>query len=488
MSVPDLVQPAHLLIPDRVSSAGRDAVDLAADCGLVCDAEQGLALDAILSEARGGKWAAVEAAVIEARQNGKTGGIILPAVLAHAFLFGAQQIVWTAHLYKTAQRSFRDLKLCIAMSEALSSRVEQVREANGEEGVTLVGGARIDFLARSKTGGRGLSGDVVVLDEAFALDASHMGTLIPTLSARPNPQVIYGSSAGLASSEVLRGVRDRGRSLSARRLAYVEWCAPGSFAEPGCATPGCTHEFGKVAGCSLDREDFWRAGNPAMRPGRITADFIRDTERAVLHPVEFARERLGWWEDPGVADIAIPLDAWNRCADAESTFEGRPVLAFDVQPDMRSSSICAAGVRADGTPHLEVVRTSPGTEWLPGALRALQKNADPVAVVANDMAHVVSLVPDIEAAGVQVQMVGRSEFAAGCGALLKDVLDGAVRHLGDPILTAALTGAARADVGDGAWAWARKRSEVDISPLVAVTLARWVLATAVPSEPMVAWR
>jgi hypothetical protein len=174
--------------------------------------------------------------------------------------------------------------------------------------------------------------------------------------------------------------------------------------------------------------------------------------------------------------------------DGGSSFSGGSVLAFDASPDLRSAAVCAAGTRDDGLPHLEVVRHEPGTEWLPAALRSLRDRFSPVAVVANDMAHVMSVVPAVEAAGVTVQVVGRGEFAAGCGALLRDVVDGAVRHLGDPILSNALRGAVRADVGDGAWAWTRKRSEVDISPLVAVTLARWGLATCVPEVFFGAWR
>jgi hypothetical protein len=39
-----------------------------------------------------------------------------------------------------------------------------------------------------------------------------------------------------------------------------------------------------------------------------------------------------------------------------------------------------------------------------------------------------------------------------------------------------------------AWAWSRKNSSIDISPLVAVTLALWGVETqASYREPMAAW-
>ena len=46
----------------------------------------------------------------------------------------------------------------------------------------------------------------------------------------------------------------------------------------------------------------------------------------------------------------------------------------------------------------------------------------------------------------------------------------------DPIVTTALEGAQRRDIGDGGWGWDRKRSDVDICPLVAVTEAVWGLS------------
>jgi hypothetical protein len=54
--------------------------------------------------------------------------------------------------------------------------------------------------------------------------------------------------------------------------------------------------------------------------------------------------------------------------------------------------------------------------------------------------------------------------------------EGQLRHIGQPELASALTGAVRRPVGD-AYAWSRRSSGVDISPLVACTLALWGLKT-----------
>ena len=63
--------PRILFRPPSLSSAGQEAVDLAASAGLFLDPWQQLALDVGLAERDDGKWAAFEVGLIVARQNGK---------------------------------------------------------------------------------------------------------------------------------------------------------------------------------------------------------------------------------------------------------------------------------------------------------------------------------------------------------------------------------------------------------------------------------
>jgi hypothetical protein len=93
-----------------------------------------------------------------------------------------------------------------------------------------------------------------------------------------------------------------------------------------------------------------------------------------------------------------------------------------------------------------------------------------------------SLLPELE---MTVETVSAREHANACGLLYDMVDQNRLRHLGQPELTAAVKGAAKRPLGD-AWAWSRKTSAVDISPLVAATLALWGLAAA-PSNAWVGW-
>ena len=183
-----------------VSSGAVEAIELAASAGLILDEWQCFALDVALSERADGKWAAFEVGMIVPRQNGK-GSILEARELAGLFLFGERLILHSAHEFKTAAEAFLRVKALVDNTDDLRRKVKQIRTSHGDEGIELLDGARLRFVARSRGSGRGFSGDCVILDEAFNLGAEAMGALLPTLSAKPNPQIWYTSSAPMASSQ-----------------------------------------------------------------------------------------------------------------------------------------------------------------------------------------------------------------------------------------------------------------------------------------------
>src|SRR6266496_636462 len=81
-----------------------------------------------------------------------------------------------------------------------------------------------------------------------------------------------------------------------------------------------------------------------------------------------------------------------------------------------------------------------------------------------------SLIPDLTAEGFQVEGMAGRALGQACGQFFDLVTEKGLRHLGQPELTGALLGAAKRPVVD-AWAWARRTSTSNISPLVAATLA-----------------
>lgn len=210
--------PRYTSVPPAASSAGEEAVDFCRSIGLDLDIAQELVLDGGLGEQANGKWAAFEVAVVEPRQNGKS--VVLGGrELSGLYLFDERLQTHTAHRFDTTLAHYWWLRELIEGTPDLSRRVKAMPDSNGKEAIVLMNGARLQFKARSKGGGRGMSGDLVVLDEAFYL--KELGSLVPTMSARMDmtpagPQLWYGSSAPLPTeeSDPLRAVMRRGRELS----------------------------------------------------------------------------------------------------------------------------------------------------------------------------------------------------------------------------------------------------------------------------------
>lgn len=479
-----LVAPAYLWVPERRGSYGDEAIDLMALAGRDLDGEQRLSVDAQLSFGPGGRWVAFETCRIEPRQNGKTGGELQTITFFDLFLMPPDEIVWTAHLFRTSRAAFIDAVQLIEGCGYLSKRVKKITYANGEESIELhhpdgrsaSQGAKLSYLARSKGGGRGLGGKRAVMDEALFLLAEAMGALIPTLAARSvtgNPQINYAGSAGLKTSDHLRTLRVRGRAGGDPSLVYIEHCAPGSWTDPPCAQrQRCTHVVG-VDGCALDDEAGWAQSNHALHR-RISVEYIR-SERRALPPEEFGRERLGWWDDPD-DDVEQFLSAWLDCTDTASTATGRPVFALDASPGSRSAAIVAATRCPDGRPHLELVTHLPGVDWLPARCEVL-KSEEPLAWILDPAGPAGALLPDLAEVGIEPHQMTARELGQACEGLTSAATTGDLAHLGDPILTGAISGAGRRDIGDGLWAWSRRKSGTDICPLVAVTEAHWLLAT-----------
>jgi len=448
-------------VPRAASSAAAEAIDLARIAGLDLDPWQQFVLEGALGERPDGKWAAFEVGLVVSRQNGK-GAILEARELAGLFLLGERLIIHSAHQFDTSLEAFRRLLGLIEDNTEFSKRVRKVSRSHGEEGIELKSGQRIRFRTRTKGGGRGFSGDCLILDEAMDLPETAHGALLPTLSARPNPQVWYTGSAVDQEvhdhGRVLARVRERGLSGDEPGLAYFEWSADADLRD--------------MDGVATD-PDAWAQANPGLGI-RISLGHI-ELEQRSMDPRTFAVERLGIGDWPSLDVLegqAIDRQMWASRADAGSSMTGPVVFSFDVRPDRSSSSICAAGERPDGLWHVEVVEHRPGTGWVPERLEQLVERHQTLALVCDQASPAASLLPRLKDAEVPVVTLNAKEYAQACGAFFDAVEQGEVRHLDQPALRTATSGAVRRPLGD-AWAWSRKGSNVDISPLVAATLALW---------------
>jgi hypothetical protein len=255
-----------------------------------------------------GRWAAFEAVIFAPRQNLKT-EYLIARILAGLYLLREDYLVYSAHQVKTTTKTFKRLKRAIERNPRLGARIARTSNRIGAEQIELATGQTLECVARSTNSGRGFTGDTIILDEAHELDADALAALLPMLSTRPNPQVIYALSLGNENSTHLGALR-------ARALA----------GQPGV----CWVEWSMAEGDLIEDRAVWAACNPAY-PARISMEYM-EREFGALGPERFARERLGKsvWPagEPGEWET-VSKDAWEACAWQNARMGGapEPVLA-----------------------------------------------------------------------------------------------------------------------------------------------------------------
>ena len=488
----DLIAPAHYLCPEYHWTEGQLVAELLAGCSddkgpYILDAEQRLVIDSWFGYVRtpsGPRLAAFEGAVIAPRQNLKT-GVLKAAALGKVFISEQHLVVWSSHEAFASSEAYRDIKLLIESNSDMLAEVVAFHGALGRESIEFTGDRRLLFKARTGTSARSLSGDTVILDEAFALQPEHMASLTPTLAARPDPQLMYGSSAGLLSSAVLRAVRDRGRTGSLR-LAYAEWCATWR----ACADPDCEHAVG-TPGCWLDDEDAWEECNTAVRRGRITLQTLRGLRSAMAaEPLKFARECMGAWDDPG-DDGALRLIDRDLFSDLVGTVPGDdPVFALDVAPRRSWSCIVSGSRTTSGRVHLEIPSRAGalahwrGTDEIMPTFRRLAKRFPGATVVLLSKSQAVVFAERLDCLGFDVQPLSMGDYPAACAALVGAIDAQDVGHNGSLELLSSVEAAVAVEVGEEQYRWGRRKSGGDITPLVGMTLAYAHLADTEDYDPL----
>lgn len=460
--------------PPYTETYGPEAVELAASAGLIADPWQSDVLDVMLAYGHGGRWTCPECGLVVPRQNGK-GSVYEIRALAGLYLLSEKLVMWSAHEYKTAMEGFRRVLGLIDGTDDLRRRVFKVSNTNGDEGIELhgegrsriTGRQRLRFIARSKGSGRGFSGDCNLLDEVFALTEEQVAALMPTVSARPNAQLVYASSPPLdaATGEPLFALKGRGEAGTDPGLAWFDW--------------------GQERGVDLDDPAVWAAANPALGI-RISTQTV-ERERRSMTAEAFGRERLGIWPEKA-GDSVISMRRWSELADPSSRRDGDVAFALDVEPNRGHASIQVYGLRADGLGHLELVDRRPGTAWVPARLAELKERHNPIGIGLDGAGPAASLRADLKTVGIEppddpdspargdLTLLGARDVAAACGQILDAITNGTLRHIDQPDLNAAVDGVKLRPLGDAS-AFARRRATGDISPLVAGSFARYVFVT-----------
>lgn len=441
--------------PSVRANSWEDVSDLSASLGMPLDEWQEDVFAAAMGERSDGRWASRFVALSTPRQNGKS-QLIVARALAGVLLFGEQTIICSAHQTDTAREVFQRLLDVIEANPSLERRVESVMKAINREHVRFKGGQTIKVKARSIAGSRGFSCDCLLLDEAQILGAPAWSSILPTVSARENPQVwLLGTPpTPMDDGEVFSRMRENGIAGKDARLTYLEWAAD--------------------EGDDLDDPETWAKANPAYGI-RIDREAI-ESERAAMSDEQFAMERLGMWARSDASHVIDP-QTWAAVADPASMPTERLTLAIDVQPNRSSAAVSLAGKRPDGLWHVELDEHRKGADWTIGWVKQRAERNRLHAVVVDELAgltekrHGRHFLKGTDIAVTLAAAEGR-DMAMAWATFHDAVTSATVRHTDQPQVNVALSQAGTRDLAGGK-ALSKKSTTSDITPLTSQTLALW---------------
>lgn len=414
--------------------------------------------------------------VLVARQNGKsTLSIILS--LYFMYVLGTGLVIGTAQDLDVAEEIWQGAVDIVEDTPELNDLKDRVVKVNGKKSLELKSGERYKVKAANRRAGRGLSGDLILLDELREHQSwDAWGAITKTTMARPNAQVWALSNAGDATSIVLRYLRKMAHAAVGDPDKINEDVADAADTDiPDEVDVDADEdtlgifEWSAPPGCDVWDRDGWAQANPSLG--------YTITERTIASAAKtdpdwvFRTEVLCQWSD-GIIEGPFPPGAWEACLDNDSKRRKKSEIAVgvDVSWDRSTAYVAWAGWRKDGLIHVSVQAKRAGTDWVVPyiAERVEDLGITAVSFQANG-APVSSLVDEAKTALPYVPWAG-ADLGRWTGLFYDKVRSGQIRHTTQPALDIAAATASTRPAGDS-WLWDRKNSPTDIAPLIAVTAA-----------------
>lgn len=431
--------------------------------------------------------------VLVARQNGKS---LFAELLALFFLYvlNSELVLGTAQNIDTAEEVWDAAINRAEDIPDLAARIDRIRRSNGGKSFELSGGEKYKIVAATRQGARGKRSDLVIMDELREQrNWDGWGAVSKTMMARPNALLVGFSNAGDAGSEVLRHLRmtahvDLGDpdGIAAKVLEAMPEPADDDGEPVATDDSLAVFEWSAEPGCSVTDRNGWAQANPSLGHGFIGERALASAVKTDPEPV-FRTECLCQWVE-AVVRSPFPDGSWQSGTDPDATEDGGAELLWglDMAHDRSRTALAFVAKSGDGW-HGEVEAYRPGWEW---CLRMIGRAPKPMRIALQGRgAAISSHIDELNAIdGVELVLCEGRDVGAWCGrfydAVAGEDCKAPLTHIPQPALDYAASIAQTRPMGDGAWAWDRKGSEADISPLVALTMA-YGLATMGRTEQRV---
>ena len=393
-------------------------------------------------------------AVCIPRRAGKTTGLLAIA-LGRCISRPGYTVLFTAQSGTKASARFLELARLLERREPdEEKRGFRIMRGAGNQNLTFRNGSLFQVLTPKPDAFRGDAGDMILLDEAQEHTADEsaelLGAILPTMDTRPGAQLVVAGTAGERRSGLFWDTLQEGRE-GLKGSGIIEFAAPDSTTPEDAGLP-----------------ETWQASHPGI--GTLTDLETVETRHQKLPLPQFMREYLGIWPEDYSAS-AIDMQAWKAAGVEFSKKPEHFALAYDVAVDGSVACIAAAW-RENEKAYVEIVEHKLGVDWLVPRLVELSRRYR--VPVAHDT---------VGAALVEAEALGRQrprprlaplsfrDITNGAASFMKELNQGNLRHFDQASLNEAAAKARKRDTGENSWAWGRRLSGGDITPLCAATAA-----------------
>jgi hypothetical protein len=439
-----------------------------------------------------------------ARQSGKS---LLMVILAlwHIYALDSRMVIATAQDLSRAEESWESAVEWAMNNDELEPLIAGTGDkdrAGVKRGhpkrLILDSGCEYRVASSSKAGGKGFSGDLILMDELQEHQTwSSWGSVTKTTMARPKAQVWAFANAGTLQSVVLRHLRAKAH----RNLGWPDGDADKEVLdEPDEAIAALLSAVGDVASgffewsapptsARTDMQALAQA-NPSMNHSDIVPDCV--TERSLIHALA---------EDPAAVFDKECRCIWVASSDGGPFPDGCWADTSDTNPNVgskTSSSVCVeidvdrtrtylarATLDLQGKPVFGVWEDQPGTDWVIPFLKKHRTRFNGVVVRIGSRIPAASLAAEIEEAKLPFIKWQAAEVAAAHGQLFDALKERRIRHLPHPGMDSAATTAATKVGPEGGWVLDPLKSPTDTAPLMAGIGAVWGLQNLPDDRPSI---
>jgi phage terminase large subunit-like protein len=402
------------------------------------------------------------------RRAGKT-TCLLAVAIGRCLVRPNYTVLFTAQNGTKASARFLELARSLErVNPDADSRGFRILRGAGNQNLTFLNGSHFQVLPPKPDAFRGDAGDMLLLDEAQEHDAAAsaelLGAILPTMDTRPGAQLVVAGTAGERRSGLFWDTLKEGRD-GVKGTGIIEFAAPDTTTSEDAGNP-----------------ELWARSHPGI--GTLTDLETIEKRFEKLATPQFLREYLGVWPEDYTQSV-IDMERWKSLGEE---FKAKPenfALAYDVAVD--GSVACIAAAWRDGEhAYVEIVEHKLGTEWLVPRLNELARKYR--TLIGHDT--VGAALVEAEAMNrlrprPRVQPLAYRDLAPACAMFMKEFSQGSLRHFDQSSLNEAVSKAVKRPLGENGWAWGRRASGGDITPLAAATFALRTFDLTKPKNKMV---